>query len=267
VQEAVRSKTKLVKTLRYLLLFLLLGHPLFAKENPYDLLGRALMPFVSVLAEHAATPNRALLLSVRLEQMTDLPAEFAGAHADLALQYPDKLRLHAPIQGEDLTICRNGQEVWIYPGSRASALLQKLEAEHKLPKPDPKFRLAPFRLPVPEKQLVFLPALFQVEDAGQEVIDGETCRVLGLQLNPTLARSLEVETWSARLTLHADARPVRLTLRNQAEWSGSVRFDTVKFQPSLPPETWQPSADQAADVTKIPPLRYNQFLRALFGGK
>ena len=257
-----------MKTLRiFCFLLLLLAGQAMAKENAYDLLGRALMPFVSLLAEHSRSPNRALELSVRIEQMTDLPPELAGARAEFLLQSPDKFRIRAPLQGEDLTICRNGQEVWIYPASKAAEVLQKLDAAHKLPKPDPKFQLAPLRLPIPEKQLVFLPALFQVEDAGTEVVDSETCRVLGLQLNPVIARSLDAEGWVARLALRADGKPARLVLKNQAGWSIAVHFDTVKFQPSLPPETWQPTADQAADVAKIPALRYNQFLRALVGGK
>ena len=68
-------------------------------------------------------------------------------------RYPDKLRLRAPVLGEDVTICRHGQELWAYPASKIEPLLQAAAAAKKLPKPDPKFRLEPFALPIPEKQL------------------------------------------------------------------------------------------------------------------
>jgi hypothetical protein len=261
-------KTKLVKTLSLLAAaLLLLVRPAAARENPYALLGRCLAPFVNLVAVETKNPNRALSLSVRLEQMTGLPEELRGAHADFAVQAPDKLRVHAPVQGEELTICRKGQEVWVFPGSKAGEVLKKLEAAKKLPPANPKFRLAPFGLPIPEKQLVFIPALFQVHDAGTEAIDGVACQVLDLQLNSMLAHSLKAEDWTARLWVRPDATPARLFLQQGSAWSATVKFETVTFQPALPTATWDPLPEQIGDVAKIPPIRYNQLLRTFFGGK
>ncbi len=264
-------QNNLVKTLCLLAVAFLSVRSAVARENPYDLLGRCLTPFVNLVAEHAKEPSRALSLAIHLEQMTGLPEEYAGAHADLAVEYPDKLRLHGPVQGEELTICRHGQEIWVSPGSKASALLQKLETEHRLPALDPKFQLAPFQIPVPEKDLVFLPALFEVHDAGDEAVNGVTCRVLEVKLNPALQRSLKSAAWSGRLWVGADARPVRLVLRQtqtQAPpWTATLSFDTVSFQKSLPPETWQPSAEQVTDTAKISAPRYDQILRSIVSGK
>ncbi len=256
-----------MKTLHLLIAALLLASHAFGRENPYDLLGHCLTPFVTLIAEHAKDPNRALNLAMHLEQMTGLPEELSGAKADFALEYPDKLRIHAPLQGEDITVCRNGQEVWVFPGSKAGALLQKLESDRKLPKGDSKYALAPFSLPIPEKQIVFLPTLFQVRDAGDEVVDGISCRVLDVGLNTALAKAVKSEEWSGRLWVSADAHPVRLVLRQGTTWSATVRFDTVTFQRTLPAETWKPLPEQATDVAKISPMRYDQLLRALIGGK
>ena len=97
------------------------------EENRYNVLGRLLRPFISVFVKDSKSPNRAFTLTAKLEMMTDLPAAFAGASADLALQYPDKLKLHAPLLGAEITLCRNGQDLWACPGAKVDALLSNLE--------------------------------------------------------------------------------------------------------------------------------------------
>src|SRR6185369_14971885 len=89
-----------------------------AEEDRYDVLGKVLTPFVSLLAPDA-TANHALALSVRIEQMTDLPAELAGARAEISIEAPNKLRLHGPVLGESLTIVRNCDKIRVHPGAIA----------------------------------------------------------------------------------------------------------------------------------------------------
>ena len=249
--------------LRLVLLAVLLAPaPGISAENKYDVLAKALTPFVNVFAKQTKNPNRALRLAVRLESMTDLPEAFAGARAELALEYPDKVRLHGPVLGEELTIVRRGQTLWVAPGSAADAALKAAVSAKKLPPEDHTFRLEPFTLPVPEKQLVFLPTLFRVQDAGSELLDGELCRVLDLQLVPEAARSLKEPGWSARLWVRADGKPARLTVQRPA-WQIAVRLESVEFSKALPETTWEPSSEEAGDVLEVSPARYQQLLKAL----
>lgn len=234
-------------------------------ENRYDVLGKVLMPFVQLLAKQTTNPNRALKLALRIESITSLPPDWTGAHAEIAVQYPDKLRLFGPVLGEELTICRNGQELWVYPGNKIEALLGEATADKTLPPLDKKFRLAPFRLPVPEKQLVFAPVLFQVTESASESVSGQPCRVLDLKLMPELARALDATEWSARLWVRSDYRPARLIVARPG-WQATVLIEQVQFSPSLPEETWQPGPEQGDDVLKISPARYQQLLKVI-GGK
>ena len=132
-----------------------------AQENAYDLLGRVLRPYVNIVARQTKDPNRALSLSLQIEEMTGLPPELAAGRLEIDLQYPDKLRLRAPVLGHEITIVRDGQDLWVHPGGKLEALLQSANARKELPPLNPKFRLESFRLPIPEKQLVFLPMLFK----------------------------------------------------------------------------------------------------------
>jgi hypothetical protein len=264
VQSKQTSLAQAFRILLPLLLALSAAAPLRAEPNRYDVLSRVLMPFVSVFAEKSKSPHRAFSLAARLEQMTGLPAELAGARVELSLEAPDKLRLRAPVLGETLTIRRRGQEIWASPGAKLQAMLDATESARRLPPPDPKAALAPFRLPIPEKQLVFLPALFQVRDAGEQSLDGDLCRVLDLELMPQLAKSLDAGGWTARLWVRPDMTPARLLVLREG-WRLAVRFDRVEFARSLPPETWQP--EEGEDALPVSATRYDQLLRAALGEK
>jgi len=246
------------------LLAALLAAPAISRgdENRYDILSRLLLPFVNVLAKNTTNPNRALQLTGSLEQMTDVPPALVGSKAELALEYPDKLRLRVPILGEDVTICRRGQELWAYPASKIEPLLEAAAAQKKLPKLDRKYRLEPFALPIPEKHLIFLPALFQIKEVGTEPLDGEPCRVLDLFLMPELAKSLKAPGWAARVWARPNATPARLSVAKPG-WNIVVRFERVEFSPTLPETTWEPTSEQAGDVLKLDPPRYQQLLETL----
>lgn len=233
-----------------------------AEENRYDVLGKLILPFATVFAKNAKNPNRALQLTARLELLTGLPPALTGSRAELDLEYPDKLRLRTPVLGEEVTICRRGQEVWAYPGSRVAALLDAASVGKKRPKTDSQAKLPPFALPIPEKQLALLPVLFQVKDVGAESLDGDPCRVLDLYLMPELAKSLREKNWASRVWVRADGTPARLSVARTG-WQIAVRFERVVFSKTLPPETWQPTAEQAADVLQLDPARYGQLLDAL----
>jgi hypothetical protein len=74
--------------------------------------------WTAAFSPKARSPNGALWLTARLERLTDLPPALVGSRAEIAVQYPDKFRLRAPVLGEELTICRRGQEVWVWPGRK-----------------------------------------------------------------------------------------------------------------------------------------------------
>ncbi len=249
-----------VKIIHLFLASAVLTAPLVAaEEHRYDVVGKLLAPFINVLAKNSRNPNRAMALTARLERLTGAPPELIGTQLELSLQYPDRLRIHGPILGENLTACRDGQQVWVTPGAKVQALLDLASTQKKLPKLDSTAQLEPFRLPFPEKQLVFLPALFQVKDAGSENVDGEICRVLDLALMPELEKSLKDKGWSARVWVRANYQPARLVLTRPG-WELAVKFASVTFAPALPATTWQAPA---ADVLMLDGPRFQQLLRAI----
>lgn len=238
-----------------------------AAENAYDLLGHVLSSFVDVFAAHPKGEDRAITIALRLDEMTGLPKESAGMQAGLWVEAPDKFKLYAPIGGQPVTICRNGQKLWVSPGTAVAAMLEALSASGRISEPDPKFRLSPMKLPLPENQLVFLPALFQIDDQGLNMVDGKECRSLGLELSPPIARSLGAQGWSGHLDVTDSGTPARLTLTQKKGWHVALSFESVTFSKTLPPETWTPSAAEAVDVREITPSEYSQILSAILAKK
>jgi hypothetical protein len=243
---------------------LLLPAPLCAEENRYDVLGKCLTPILAVMAKDRQTESRALTLRVRLEQGTDIPAEFRGAKAEITFQSPDRLKLSGPLFGREFTLARYRERVWIHPAGPARALLDATEQGASLPPPEKKFKLADFELPIPEKQLAFISVLFDVKDLGFDEVDGVECRALDLRLMPALADSLKSKGWAARLWVKPDYKPARITLARKG-WHIVLRIDELLISGKLPGATWQPTAEQAAETLDLTPKDYSRFLRAIGG--
>jgi hypothetical protein len=236
-----------------------------AQENPYDVLGKALMPIANVFAVDAdgQPVTHALLLDAHLVNASKLPAALQGESVHVALRTPDALLVQAPIEGQMLTVCRDGDALWGTPGSDIQSLIDVATAaaspgkKKKKKHSDEAKMLGPLVLPVPQKELVFLPILFQVADAGNAPAGGQPCRVLDVALMPQLAKSLHAENWTARLWIAADYSIVQVALTGP-DWSGTVAIDKVAFPATLPDSTFQP---QGTDVLR---LTAGQFL-ALMG--
>jgi hypothetical protein len=234
-----------------------------AQENAYDVLGKALMPIANVFASGSdgEPVPRAMVLDAHLISASKLPPQLQGQAAHMALRTPDALLVQAPIWGQVLTVCRDGDTLWAAPGSEIQALLGQL-APHAPGKKSKKQKsaeakvFAPLALPVPQRDLFLLPALFQVADAGEELLNGKQCRVLDVQLMPELARSLHATDWIARTWIGPDYALVQIALTSPG-WTGTISIDRLAFPPELPDATFQP---QGADVLK---LTASQFLNLL----
>jgi len=228
-----------------------------AQENPYDVLGKTLVPIASVFAfdptadlsgSSAAIPGHALVLDAHIIGATNLPPALQGQVAHFALQAPDKLLVQAPIAGQMLTVCRNGDSFWATPGSQIQALLDQAAAagtpEKKKKKHGADNLLRPLALPIRQKELVFLPILFQVADAGSEAIGAQQCRVLDVQFMPPLAKSTHTQDWTARLWVGPDYGIAQFALTGP-NWTGKFAIDKLTLPPSLPDAAFQP---QGTDV-------------------
>ena len=232
------------------------GHPSWAqnpppRENPYDLIGKIFQPLWGVLLAESNGTNRAATLSLEMSDVSGrLPENMKGATLLANVQFPDKVKLQAPVLGETFTVCRNGNEVWVTPGSKVKFLISSFNV---VPKKTARLN-TPISLPITPQQAIFLPALFSVsrpDVAEVQSLNGEDCRVLTVGLMPELARSTKAEDFQARIWVASGYTPRRVEVKRR-DFSTSVDIRSLTYAASLPASTWQP-AETDTDVYRTTP--------------
>ncbi len=229
-------------------------------ENRYDIIGKVFAPFWSVLLAGGEGRDKAASLKIVMREVTGrLPKEFEGATLDAAVQFPDKVKLVAPVLGERMTVCRNGDEVWAVPGAKIEYLLKQFA--DVLPRPTEKAN-TPLFLPITAQQAVFLPALFVMEDGKVfEDLNGESTRVLSGGLMPELAKAAKAEDFRASIWVAAGYYPRQIKVV-QKSFTATVGIEDLKFAPALPRTVWEPAPGET-DVYRTTPDVLEQLLFVL----
>lgn len=230
-------------------------------ENPYDALAKTLNPLVHLFADSDKPPGSAEIQLTVIEAAA-LPPELKGLHLTLHLVRPDRLRLEATWEGGSITICRNRQQVWASPRATAQQFLDAMPKPKKHHEDDEVTAdIPPLILPIPEKQLTLLPALFQVRDLGLESLAGGETRHLHVELMPELARGLGAKAWTGEVWINADHQPVQISAASTGPDSDpyTLRFAKVAYDAPIAEEVWTPGDDSLV----IPPARYLPLLERL----
>jgi hypothetical protein len=225
-------------------------------ENRYDVLSKMITPLAGVLLGGKQTSNRALTLKATVGQVAGrLPQIIQGATITAQIEYPGRIRLEAPLFGETVTVCRNGNQVWAIPGSKIQFLLEQFQ--HK-PRPNPKGN-SPLQLPFTAQQAVLLPALFQLE-RGNEIaeINGVPCRVIAGGLMPDIAKAAKAEDFTSKLWICSDYTPRRIDV-HRSDFAMSFLIENFTYSPTFPSSTWEPPAG-ATDVFRCDEARLEELL-------
>lgn len=225
-------------------------------ENRYDILSRMITPLAGVLLGGQQSRERSLELRATVGQVAGrLPQGIQGASFHAQIEYPGRIRLEAPVLGETVTVCRNGNQVWAIPGSKIQFLLDQFQRK---PRPNPKGP-SPLQLPFTAQQAVLLPALFQLE-RGNEVaeIGGAPCRVIAGGLMPEIAKATKAEDFSAKLWICSDYTPRRIDIR-RSDFAMSFVIEEFTYSPPFPPSLWQPPAG-ATDILRCDEARLEEVL-------
>jgi hypothetical protein len=208
------------------------------RDNPYDVISKVFAPFWSVLLAANNSPDKACTMTIVMTEVTGrLPKQMEGATLKAAVEFPDKVRLQAPVLGEQITVCRNGDAVWATPGAKVEFLLKQFEVK---PPPTRKTK-TPIYLPVTPQQAFFLPALFTIIKADQAEIaqlNGEDCRVITAGLMPELAKAAKAEGFRAQMWVGAGYVPKRFVI-TQPDFTATVDIQDLRFGPSLKPVMWE----------------------------
>jgi len=226
-------------------------------ENRYDIVAKVFMPFFSVLLAGGQSPNQGASFHMVMKDVTGrLPKDFNGATLDAAVQFPNKVKLSAPVLGEQVTVCRDGKDVWATPGAKMEYLLKQFAG--KLPAPSKKTD-TPIFLPITAQQAVFLPAMFTIDEGKQyEVLNGEPTRVISGGLMPELAKATKANDFRATMWVAAGYLPRQIKIE-RSTFTATVVIDDLHFAPKLPGSTWKVPAG-VTDVYHTTPEVLEQLL-------
>lgn len=206
-------------------------------ENRYDVFSKMITPMAGVLLGGDQTTVRAMTLRATVGQVAGrLPQAIKGASFTARIQYPGRIRVEAPVMGETLTVCRNGNQVWAMPGSKIQFLLGQF---HHKPSPQQK-NGAPLQLPFTAQQAVLLPALFQLESSSEVAeVGGASCRVIEGGLMPELAKAVKADDLSTKIWVSSEYTPKRIDVR-RSDFAMSFMIEELTYEPGFPASTWQP---------------------------
>ena len=221
------------------------------RENPYDVIAKIFQPLWGVLLAESNGENRAASITLEMSEVGGrLPKEMQGATLQAAVQFPDKVKLVAPVLGETFTVCRNGDQVWATPGGKVEYLVSQFKI---VPRKGTKLK-TPIFLPITPQQAIFLPALFSVNRADVaevEDLNGESCRLLTASLMPELARATKAEDFQTRVWV-APGHNIRRVEVKRRDFSTVVDVREMTFSPALPASTWEPPAGDT-DIFRTTP--------------
>jgi hypothetical protein len=235
--------------------FFLFGPRIGLAQNKYDVLAKVLQPYGALFYSKSA--NKALLAELTIRQASKVTPLLLNRRMRISFQFPDKLRVETSDQGQRVILCRNGQNVWVYPknlGEQLGAAAGSTESRQAIPD---------FRLPIRDQQIVFLPALFQI--LRYELAKDRTNQLawnLEFRIDPQLMKNLKESFVVDALVRQNDYQIENIRAKSSA-FSGELEVASTKFLPSLPAETWLPEESIAADAVSLSPSGYRAALQKL----
>jgi len=234
-----------------------------AEGQVYDVFAKALAPFASAVFGGGEGQPGAFMVEGKVTQATGKMAAAQGMQLRLALQRPDHLRADLAYNGQVLTACRAGKELWAAPAGPMKTLAQAAGIDTSNNAPDEKStQLIPLALD--PKMLAFLPVVFDVKDGGSEDIDDVPHRVLEFGLLEELRKAIKAEPFQARAWIGDDNRPRRVTVSGK-DYSIQVDVDRLNFAGQFTDKAWQPAEGQ--EVLRLPASALNELFEKMLGQK
>ena len=234
-----------------------------AEGQAYEIFAQALAPFASAVFGGGEGQPGAFVAECKVTAASGKTAAAQGMQLRLALQRPDHLRADLAYNGQVLTACRAGQELWAAPEGAMKALAQAAGIDTANSAPDAKSTpLIPLALDA--KMLAFLPVVFDVKDQGSEDIEGAPHRILQFGLLPELRKAIKAEPFDARAWVGDDFRPRRVIVSGE-DYSIQVDVERLTFAPQFPDKAWQPAEGQ--QVLRLPASALNELFEQMLAKK
>jgi outer membrane lipoprotein-sorting protein len=234
---------------------ILLGARWAGAQNKYDVLAKTLQPYLSLF--YSKSPTKAMVALATIREATQITPLLLNRPMRISFQFPDKLRVETEDDGQKIILCRDGQNVWVYPKDLGEQLLSSADLSRSSQ------TIPDFRLPFRDQQIVLLPALFQIL-RYETTTDpsGQAAWNLEFRIDPQLAKSLKDSFVVQTLVRQNDYQVEKIRAKSGA-FSGILEVSSIQFLSSLPAATWHAEEAIIADAVTLPPAAYRSALQKI----
>ncbi len=213
-----------------------------AQSTPARIFSTAVNRLADLIEPDAAAPRQTMSFRLKITQAKGLPDFLVGHSADVAFEAPDHLRVSTVMQGDSISLARNGQQLWIYSPAKHFGVTGAAGIARFTARPDKKddTKLKPIKLPLPRQQLTLLALLMQTERLPNETVGGLECQVIRLTPRPQATQFLHLPEGAWTLWVRQrDSFPARLAYTEPEGLQVTAEFQSIELQPSWPLDKWE----------------------------
>jgi hypothetical protein len=178
------------------------------------LLGAAALQLMDLVNPPQDGVAQVLALELEVIPGEGVPEELAGRRLSMRLQAPDRLKVTTEFEGVELTLGRNGGEMWVDVPSKGFGVLGKPEV--------PRFQADPaslqpvkldrLALPIQREQIGLLPAFVEF-NAEEGSLEGRAVRVISAVPTPAAIEAKVLPSLALELTIpEGEMVPLRVGL-------------------------------------------------------
>ena len=242
-------------------------------NSPATFLVQAVNQLVAILEPPSDKPARTFTTTLKVVKAEGLPKEAAGREVELAFQAPEHLRVAAQVEGYNLVVCRDGQELWAYAPAKKFGLLGSPDKAPFSTTPDAKdtTTMEPLKLPIPVEQLGLLPMFADIESLAGETVGTDKCRVLKITPKPEAIDALKIPKFTVKLWVReSDSMPVRFAANDGKNIDAQIDLINAKFQDAWPADKWKLKAgegDKLQTVARSHLLRFMKVAMTMLNNK
>jgi len=231
-----------------------------------QVLGGTVMKLLDLVEPAGGTeaPVRTVTTRVRLVKAEGLPKELAGKSAEVAYQWPDKLRVSAEVGSDVYAVGRDGQEIWVYTPAKHFGVIGSPDVPMFAATPGKvdDSKLPAFHVPASRLEIAMALMMVQSDLAGSEKVAGADCRILRLTAVPRAARLLnlpaggEVRMW----VRDGDGLPARVAYSDERGVGVVAEFEQTKVEAAWPAERWKLNAAPGDHIEHVARAHLTRFL-------
>ncbi|MEI7935739.1 MAG: C45 family autoproteolytic acyltransferase/hydrolase [Verrucomicrobiota bacterium] len=233
-------------------------------NSPATFLVQAVNQLVAILEPPSDKPARTFTTTIKVVKAEGLPKEAAGREVELAFQAPEHLRVAAQVEGYNLVVCRDGQELWAYAPAKKFGLLGSPDKAPFSTTPDAKdtTTMEPLKLPIPVEQLGLLPMFADIESLAGETVGTDKCRVLKITPKPEAIDALKIPKFTVKLWVReSDSMPVRFAANDGKNIDAQIDLINAKFQDAWPADKWKLKAGEGDKLQTVARSHLLRFMK------